>query len=73
MRLEDLGFELWHTSSAFGLKNKVYYRRQKMFAGYCELIKFDLKERAYSLTNIAEVDMLLNEAIQEKLKELELI
>lgn len=73
MRLEDLGFELWHTSSAFGLKNKVYYRRLSFFGTYYELIKFDLKERAYELTNIQEVDMLLNEAIQEKLKELELI
>lgn len=73
MTLEKLGYELWHTSSSFGLKNKVYYRRQKMFGNYYEVIKFNLKERTFELTNIQEVDMLLNEAIQNKLKELELL
>lgn len=73
MRLEDLGFKVWHTSSAFGLKNSVYYRRRSFFGTYYELIKFNLKDKSYELTNIAEVDMILNEAIQEKLKELEMI
>lgn len=73
MTLEQLGFEMWYTNSAFGFKSKVYYRRLSFFETYYELIKFDLNERAYELTNIAEVDMDLNDAIQNKLKELELI
>lgn len=73
MTLEQLGFELWHTEGAFGMKNKVYYRRQSFFGNYYEMIKFDLKDKEYSLTIIDSIDMDLNEAIQNKLKELELI
>lgn len=73
MTLEDLGYKLWHTDGAFGLKNTVYYRRPSFFGSYYELIKFDLKDREYELTNIGSVDMILNEAIQNKLVELELI
>lgn len=73
MTLEQLGFKLWHVDSAFGLKNTVYYRRPSFFENYYELIKFNLKDREYSLTIIDSIDMDLNEAIQNKLKELELI
>lgn len=73
MTLKELGFVLWHVDSAFGLKNTVYYRRLSFFRTYYEMIKFDLKDREYSLTNIDSVDMILNVAIQEKLVELELI
>lgn len=73
MTLEQLGFELWYVDSAFSLKNTVYYRRQSFFGTYYEVIKFNLKDREYSLTIIDSIDMDLNEAIQNKLKELELI
>ena len=64
MTLEQLGFV------EEKIDNRVLFSRKKLFANYREYIEFHLIYKEIDLINIPSIDMMLLEAINEKVKEL---